>query len=81
MEKGIAMTAAGIQRIVTPAVEICGNITPAGAIGTAIVLVVITDPIGFRDRVFDTIEKLIDARYSVILDAERHMVAVRPELA
>ena len=75
------MTAASIQRIVTPAIELCGNITPAGAIGTAIVLIVIADPIGFRDRVFDTIDKLVDARYSVILDAERRTVAVGPELA
>lgn len=75
------MTAASIQRIVTPAIEVCGNITPAGAIGTAIVLIVIADPIGFRDRVFDTIDKLVDARYSVILDAERRTVAVGPELA
>lgn len=74
------MTAAGIQRIMTPAIEICGNITPASAIGTAIVLIVIADPIGFRDKVFGTIDKLIDARYSVVLDAERHMVAVGPEL-
>jgi hypothetical protein len=75
------MTAASIQRIMTPAIEVCGNITPAGAIGTAIVLIVIADPIGFRDRVFDTIDKLVDARYSVILDAERRTVAVGPELA
>ncbi len=75
------MTAASIQRIVTPAIEVCGNITPAGAIGTAIVLIVIADPIGFRDRVFDTIDKLVDARYSVIFDAERRTVAVGPELA
>lgn len=75
------MTAASIQRIVTPAIEVCGNITPAGAIGTAIVLIVIADPIGFRDRVFDTIDKLVDAHYSVILDAERRTVAVGPELA
>ena len=75
------MKAASIQRIVTPAIEVCGNITPAGAIGTAIVLIVIADPIGFRDRVFDTIDKLVDARYSVILDAERRTVAVGPELA
>jgi|GEM_PF-6514056 hypothetical protein len=54
------MTAASIQRIVTPAIEVCGNITPAGAIGTAIVLIVIADPIGFRDRVFDTIDKLVE---------------------
>lgn len=52
------MTAASIQRIVTPAIEVCGNITPAGAIGTAIVLIVIADPIGFRDRVFDTTHRV-----------------------
>lgn len=72
------MTAASIQRIVTPAIEVCGNITPAGAIGTAIVLIVIADPIGFRDRVFDTIDKLVDARYSVIVNSGEQKVEVKP---
>lgn len=74
------MTAANIQRIVTPAIEVCGNITPASAIGTAIILIVIADPIGFRDRVFDTIDKVVDAGYSVVLNADRRVVAIGPEL-
>lgn len=74
------MTAANIQRIVTPAIEVCGNITPASAIGTAIILIVIADPIGFRDRVFDTIDKVVDAGYSVVLNADKRVVAIGPEL-
>lgn len=72
------MTATSIQRIVTPALRTCGNITPAGAIGTAIILMVVADPIGFRNRLFDSFDKFIDARYSVIIDEGRRVIEVNP---
>ena len=75
------MTVTSIQRIVTPAIKACGNITPAGAVGVAIIMIVAADPIGFCDRFFGTIDKLIDTRYSIRVDSERHTVAIGPEVS
>lgn len=70
----------GIQKIAggIPAINIPAGITPAGAVGVAIVLVVAADPIGFRDMIGVTINRIIDARYSVVVDASRKVVEVRP---
>ena len=67
-----------IDKVVTPVIEVCGNISPAAVAGAAVLTIVIVDPIGFRDKVFGTIDKVIDARYSIVIDGERKVVEVKP---
>lgn len=67
-----------IDKIIAPAIEACENISPGAVIGGAILAIVLVDPTGFRDRVFGTIDKVVDARYSIVIDGERKVVEVRP---
>ena len=64
-----------------PAIMLNCSITPAGAIGIAVAAVVLADPLGFRDRLFDLAEDLVGARYSFVVNTAEGVYEVTPGIA